>query len=82
MVMKQVSIQDLKAELSAVVAEAQAGRMIVITKHNEPVAQMGPARTVHVTRGSRVGLDRLQAAIKRATKGRYLDVLLEDRGER
>jgi prevent-host-death family protein len=82
MVMKKVSIQDLKAGLSAAVAEAQSGRTIVITKHNEPVAQLGPARSVHVHRGLRVGLGRVQPAVKRGTKGRYLDVLREDRGDR
>ena len=80
--MKQVSIQDLKAHLSAAVAEAPAGRTIVITRHNEPVAQLGPARTEHVHRGARVGMGRVHPALKRGTRGRYLAVLLEDRGAR
>jgi prevent-host-death family protein len=80
--MKQVSIQDLKAGLSAAVAQAEAGRTIVITRHNEPVAQLGPARLERVHRGARVGLGRIQPALKRGTKGRYLAVLLEDRGSR
>jgi prevent-host-death family protein len=80
--MKKVSIQDLKAGLSAAVAEAQAGRTIVITRHNEPVAQLGPARTDHLHRGVRVGRGRVTPALKRGTKGRYLAVLLEDRGAR
>ena len=80
--MKKVSIQDLKAGLSAAVAEAEAGRTIVITRHNEPVAQLGPARPARVHRGERVGLGRVQPAVKRGTKGRYLTVLLEDRGSR
>lgn len=80
--MKQVSIQDLKAGLSKAVAEAEAGRTIVITRHNEPVARLGPARPERVHRGARVGLGRLQPALKRGTKGRYLSLLLEDRGSR
>jgi prevent-host-death family protein len=80
--MKQVSIQDLKAGLSAAVAEAEAGRTIVITRHNEPVAQLGPARPERVHRGARVGLGKLLPALRRGTKGRYLTVLLEDRGSR
>ena len=48
--MEKVSIQDLKAGLSAVVAKAQAGATIVITRHNEPVAQLGPARPDRVHR--------------------------------
>jgi antitoxin (DNA-binding transcriptional repressor) of toxin-antitoxin stability system len=82
LVMKQVSIQDLKARLSAAVAEAQAGRTIVITRHREPVAQLGPTRLEHVHRGSRVGQGRVQPALKRNTGGRYLAVLREDRGSR
>ena len=80
--MKKVSIQDLKAGLSAAVAEAESGRTIVITRHNEPVAQLGPARADRVHRGARVGLGRVQPAVKRGTKSRYLSVLLEDRGSR
>ncbi len=80
--MKRVSIQDLKARLSAAVAEAHAGRIIVITRHNEPVAQLGPAQPEHLHRGARVGMGHLRPALKRGTKGRYLAVLLEDRGSR
>jgi prevent-host-death family protein len=82
MAMKKVSIQDLKAHLSAAVAAAQAGHTIVITRHNETVAQLGPARPERVHRGARVGLGRVQPALKRGTKGRYLAVLIEDRGVR
>ena len=80
--MKQVSIQDLKAGLSAAVAEAEAGRTIVITRHNAPVAQLGPAAAAHVHYGTRVGSARIRPALKRGTIGRYLAVLLDDRGTR
>lgn len=80
--MKQVSIQDLKAGLSAAVAEAEAGRTIVITRHNAPVAQLGPAAAAHVHYGARVGTARIRPAVKRGTHGRYLTVLLDDRGSR
>jgi prevent-host-death family protein len=80
--MNKVSIQDLKARLSSVVAEAEAGRTIVITRHNDPVAQLGPAVSPHIHRGGQVGAGRLRPAITRRTRGRYLDVLLEDRGNR
>lgn len=79
-VMKLVSIQDLKARLSATVAEAEAGDTIIITRHNAPVAQLRPARSESVHRGKNVGRGRISAALKRGTKGRYLEVLLEDRG--
>jgi prevent-host-death family protein len=80
--MKLVSIQDLKAKLSAMVAEAESGDTIIITRHNVPVAQLRPARTESVYRGKNVGGGRIKAAVKRGTKGRYLEVLLEDRGNR
>ena len=77
-----VSIQDLKAALSAMIARAEDGETILVTRHNEPVAQLGPARAAAVHRGKNVGGGRLKAAVKRGTKGRYLEVLLEDRGSR
>lgn len=80
--MKQVSIQDFKASLSAAVAEAEAGETIVITRHRTPVAQLGPAATAHVHYGTRVGTGRIRPAVKRGTGGRYLSALLDDRGAR
>lgn len=80
--MKRVSIQVLKARLSATIAEAHAGSTILITRHNEPIAQLGPASSQHLHRGTRVGTGRIRSATKRGTKGRYLAVLMEDRGNR
>jgi prevent-host-death family protein len=80
--MKQISIQDLKARLSAAVAEAEAGHTIVITRHNQAVARLSPAQPSSVHRGKHVASARLRPAINRGTKGRYLAVLLEDRGNR
>ena len=80
--MKRVSIQDLKARLSAVIAEVESGGSVLVTRHNTPVAQLTPADSQHLHRGSRLGLDRIRPAVKRGTKGRYLAVLLEDRGNR
>jgi prevent-host-death family protein len=80
--MKLVSIQDLKANLSAVVAEAESGDTIIITRHNAPVAQLSPAGKESIHHGRNVGSGRIRAALKRGTKGRYLEVLLEDRSDR
>jgi prevent-host-death family protein len=76
------SIQDLKARLSAVVAEAESGETIIVTRHNTPVARLTAARTESVHRGKDVGSGPLRAALKRGTRGRYLEVLVEDRGNR
>jgi antitoxin (DNA-binding transcriptional repressor) of toxin-antitoxin stability system len=74
-------IQDLKAQLSIAVAEAEAGATIVITRHNQPVAQLGPMRSPHVRYGAKVGTG-LQSAIQGGTGGRALELLDEDRGDR
>lgn len=80
MAMKTVSIQDLKARLSAMIAEVEEGRTIVVTRHNEPVALLGPAIMAHGRRGAK--RTRLRPALTRGTKGRYLKVLATDRGDR
>jgi len=79
--MKKVSIQDLKAGLSAAVAEAEAGRTIVITRHNEPVAKLIPADPLHVHRGPNAGKRGLKPALKAGPSIPYLEILREDRGD-
>jgi prevent-host-death family protein len=74
-------IQDLKANLSTAVADAEAGSTIVITRHNQPVAQLVPFRSPHVHYGSQNGTG-LSSAIKGGTNGRVLELLDEDRGDR
>ena len=79
--MKKVSFQDLKATLSATIAEAEAGNTIIVTRHGEPVAKVGPPEAgVHY--GRKFGDYRLRPAIKGGTGGRSLEVLDEDRGDR
>jgi prevent-host-death family protein len=80
--MKRISIQSLKAQLSGIVSEAEAGSTILITRHNEPVARLMPLQAPHLHLGERVGAGRLKPALKSGTKGRYLTVLMEDRGSR
>jgi prevent-host-death family protein len=80
--MKRMSVQELKAHLSGAIAEAESGSTVLITRHNEPVAQLVPASPRHVRRGARVGMGPIKPAISRGTRGRYLAVLLEDRGGR
>ncbi len=82
MAIKKVSIQDLKATLSAAVAEAEAGATILVTRHGEPVAKLGPAGSAPLHRGHAAGAGRLRPAIRRHTDGRYLVVLDDDRGNR
>ena len=76
--MKQISIHEIKGQLSAAVAEAEAGQTILITRHNRPVAQLGPTAPRHTHVGKRRS-GTLKPALKRGTRGRYLAVLLDDR---
>ena len=80
--MIQISIQDLKAKLSAAISEAESGNTIVITRHNEPVAKLIPAHPQNIHRGKDVGKGGIRPALKRGAKIPYLKVLLEDRGDR
>ncbi len=80
--MRQISIQDLKAKLSAAISEAESGHTIVITRHNKPVAKLVPAHLQYIHRGKDVGKGGIRPAIKRRARLPYLDILLEDRGDR
>jgi prevent-host-death family protein len=80
--MKQISIQDLKANLSTAISEAESGTTIIITRHNEPVAKLAPADPQFLHRGKEVGKGGIKPAIRRGTKIPYLEALLEDRGNR
>ena len=75
-------MKDLKRDLSSVISEAAGGRSILVTRHNDIVAVVGPARPAGVHRGPDVGTGRLRPAVKSGTKGRYLAVLSEDRSQR
>jgi prevent-host-death family protein len=77
--MKTVSIDELKRNLSAFVAEAAGGEQIVVTRHGRPVASLVRVDLEHVHVGATVGRGRLRPRFKAATKGAYLDVLADDR---
>jgi prevent-host-death family protein len=81
-VLRQISIQDLESDLPAVIAEVESGGTIIITRHNQPVARLGPARVDHVHRGKEVGTGPLRPALVLGSTGRYLVNLIDDRGER
>jgi len=78
--MKTVPLHELKQNLSSLVREAEEGETIIVTRHNRPVVQLGP--TVchhHLHVGSRVGKPLPKPLRLRATKGKFLAVLQEDR---
>jgi prevent-host-death family protein len=78
--MKQIAIQELRVQLSAIIAEAESGQTILITRHNRAVARLTPPVVEHTHAAKRRGIGKPKPLLKRATQGRYLTVLLEDRG--
>jgi prevent-host-death family protein len=49
MIMKTVSARQANHEFSALLSRAERGEEILITKHNKPVAVLGPYRSPGVT---------------------------------
>jgi antitoxin (DNA-binding transcriptional repressor) of toxin-antitoxin stability system len=80
--MRKVTIQELKKHLSAILAEVAAGAHVLITRHQRPVAQPGPTEQEHVHVGSQFGRGRIRPLFQAKTRGKYLEVLVEDRGRR
>ena len=78
--MKSVPMHGLKQELASIVAEAEAGTEVLITKHNKPVARLTRPGTEHLHEGSKFGKGRIKPAVKGKTAGRYLQMLEDDRG--
>jgi antitoxin (DNA-binding transcriptional repressor) of toxin-antitoxin stability system len=78
--MKIVPMYGLKQGLASMVAEAEAGHDVLITKHNKPIARLTRPESEHLHLGSRFGKTRLKPALKGKTAGRYLQILEEDRG--
>jgi antitoxin (DNA-binding transcriptional repressor) of toxin-antitoxin stability system len=78
--MKSVPMYGLKQGLASIVAEAEAGNDVLITKHNKPIARLTRPDSEHLHRGSQFGKTRLKPVVKGKTAGRYLQMLEEDRG--
>ena len=78
--MIQVSIQDLKPQLSSLIGDAEAGATIVITRHGRPVACLVPADPPYVRRGRDVG-PTWPRAITSGLGSRAVAMLHEDRGD-
>jgi antitoxin (DNA-binding transcriptional repressor) of toxin-antitoxin stability system len=78
--MKSVPMYGLKQDLASIVAEAEAGHDVLITRHNKPVARLTKPGTEHLHIGSQFGKARLKPAVRGKTAGQYLRILEEDRG--
>lgn len=79
--MREVTIQELKRRLSAIIAEAAQGTEYVITRHKRPVARVSAADRKHLRQGTRFGKGSLKPLLNAKTRGRYLQILTEDRQE-
>ena len=76
-----MSLQELKRHLSRLVDRARAGERIVITRYRQPVAELGSPSTTGLRTGAAYGTGLDGPPLDKATGGRYLDVLEEDRRE-
>lgn len=72
-------MQELRRRLSALVAEAERGRCFLITRGDRIVARLVPP-TAHLHVGSRFGSGRVEPLLAGPTGGRYLDIVVDDRG--
>lgn len=75
---QKIPIHELKRRLSELVAEAEKGTPLLITRHSHVVAQLLPP-DAHVHIGSRFGRGAPAPLLKARTKGRYLDAVADDR---
>jgi len=76
--MERVPIHKLKQRLSQVIAAAEAGQTLLVTRHQRVVARIVPPEP-HLHRGSQFGQGRIRAVLNGPTRGRYLDVIADDR---
>jgi prevent-host-death family protein len=77
--MRQVTIQELRRHLSALIAEVAAGTRILVTKHEKAIACLLPAEDEHVHWGRRFHKGSLEPLLSKGTGGRYLEILADDR---
>jgi antitoxin (DNA-binding transcriptional repressor) of toxin-antitoxin stability system len=69
----------LKQELASMIAAAEGGAEIVVTRHGKSVARLTAHAVLHLVRGELFGRADLRPALRGKTSGRYLKLLLEDR---
>jgi len=77
--MKKVPIHEVKRNLATFVSEAAKGERILITRHGRPAAALEASDREHLVVGAHAGRAKLRPALHNATRGRFLEVLAEDR---
>ena len=76
--MERVPIHKLKQQLSQVIAAAEAGATLLVTRHKRVVARIVPPQA-HLHTGRRFGRGVIRPLLKGPTRGRYLEVIADDR---
>lgn len=80
--MADVSIQDLKRNLSAYLARAEAGESLVVTRHGRPVVRIAAFTQPQVVVGPRFGKTHLTQVVRERLGDVALRHLDEDRSDR
>mgnify|MGYP005665386483 FL=1 len=80
--MKLVPINELKKRLPYWLSLAAAGELIAITRYNRAYVYLFGADTLGLHRGARVGKSTLKPVLSAPTRGKWRDVLEEDRREK
>lgn len=78
--MKHVSLKDLKSNLAHLAHEASQGAQIEITRYNRPYITLGPTHAEGLRVGNQLGKGNLEPMTRNGSRGRFLEVLIEDRG--
>ncbi|MCP5467853.1 MAG: hypothetical protein H7A32_01115 [Deltaproteobacteria bacterium] len=79
--MEKISINEIKKNFAYWAKLVEQGEAIQITKYNRPYLQLTQIAESGLHCGKRFGKTSLKTRLKRATKGHYLSVLSEDRGD-
>jgi antitoxin (DNA-binding transcriptional repressor) of toxin-antitoxin stability system len=77
--MENVPLHELKKNLAYWAEKAAQGEVIQITKYNRPFVVLTKSQTTGLYIGKRVGKPFAKSGLKNATKGKFLEYLLEDR---
>jgi prevent-host-death family protein len=80
--MTNVSIQELKQNLSAYLARAEAGESVVVTRHGRPAVRLVAAAATEVVVGPGFGKTKLRKVVPDQLGSEVLRVLAEDRNDR
>jgi prevent-host-death family protein len=80
--MTDVSIQELKQNLSAYLARAEAGESLIVTRHGRPLVRITAATEPRVVVGPGFGKTKLRQVVRERVGDLALRMLDEDRRDR